>query len=35
MRSRSGTIRTIEAQHQFHKVNAYGHLDFVHPTWDR
>ena len=24
MRSRSGTIRTIEAQHQFHKLNAYG-----------
>ena len=35
MRSRSGTIRTIEAQHQFHKLNAYGHLDFVHPAWDR
>jgi hypothetical protein len=35
MRSRSGTIRTIEAQHQFHKVNAYGHLDFVHPASDR
>jgi fructose-1,6-bisphosphatase II len=35
MRSRSGTIRTIEAQHQFHKLNTYGHLDFVHPTWDR
>ncbi len=35
MRSRSGTIRTIEAQHQFHKLNTYGHLDFVHPAWDR
>jgi fructose-1,6-bisphosphatase II len=35
MRSRSGTIRTVEAQHQFSKVNAYGHLDFVHPAWDR
>jgi fructose-1,6-bisphosphatase II len=35
MRSRSGTIRTIEAQHQFSKLNAYGHLDFVHPAWDR
>ena len=27
--------RTIEAQHQFHKLNTYGHLDFVHPAWDR
>ena len=35
MRSRSGTIRTIEAQHQFHKLNTYGHLDFVHPASDR
>ena len=35
MRSRSGTIRTIEAEHQFHKLNTYGHLDFVHPAWDR
>jgi fructose-1,6-bisphosphatase II len=35
MRSRSGTIRTIEAEHQFSKLNAYGHLDFVHPAWDR
>jgi len=35
MRSRSGTIRTIEAQHQFSKLNAYSHLDFVHPASDR
>jgi fructose-1,6-bisphosphatase II len=32
MRSRSGTIRVIEAQHQFHKLAAYSHLDFVHPA---
>ena len=32
MRSRSGTIRLIEAQHQFHKLAAYSHLDFVHPA---
>jgi fructose-1,6-bisphosphatase II len=35
MRSRSGTIRTIEAEHQFAKLNAYSHLDFVHPASDR
>ncbi len=32
MRSRSGTIRLIEAQHQFHKLAAYSHLDFAHPA---
>ncbi len=32
MRSRSGTIREIEAHHQFAKLAAYSHLGFVHPS---
>ncbi|MDQ2755827.1 MAG: class II fructose-bisphosphatase [Actinomycetota bacterium] len=31
MRSRSGTIREIEAHHQFAKLAAYSNLGYVHP----
>ena len=30
MRSRSGTVRVIEAHHQFHKLATYSHLDYAH-----
>jgi len=32
MRSRSGTIREIEAHHQFAKLAAYSNLGYVHPS---
>jgi fructose-1,6-bisphosphatase II len=30
MRSRSGTIRSIESEHQLSKLRAYSAIDFEH-----